>query len=118
MAFRFLSTTRLGRFLKRRFVRLTLQLALLHYLLLVILNSFLYLLSYLPPLEKVLIAMTYVDQFLRYPRRWLRHLWLSEYTPTTINILLTIATSLVWGLVLARLWTWYRAEEPVKPLLS
>ena len=75
--------------------------AALHYLLLLILDSVVFLFAHFPPqlidLSPVVIAISYVQQALNLPRILLRYVWLSEVTPGWLNLLLLILNSLVFG---------------------
>ncbi|MCD6050683.1 MAG: hypothetical protein K0Q55_2086 [Verrucomicrobia bacterium] len=85
----------------RAWLPLLLLYAALHYLLLLILDSVVFLFAHFPPqlidLSPVVIAITYLQQALNLPRILLRYVWLSEVTPGWLNLLLTIVNSLVFG---------------------
>jgi hypothetical protein len=73
----------------------------LHYLLLLILDSVVFLFAHFPPalldLSPLVIGITYLQQFLNLPRILLRHIWFSEVTPGWLNLFLLIVNSLVFG---------------------
>jgi len=75
--------------------------ATLHYLLLLVLDSLVFLFAHFPPqlidLSPVVIGFTWLGQALNFPRILLRHLWLSEVTPGWLNLLLIITNSLTFG---------------------
>jgi hypothetical protein len=79
--------------------------SLAHFFALVLLKSFIYLLVHIPTpvvrIDKVIIGLTYVQQFLTLPRWLLRHLWFGETTPTLLNWALLVANSVIWGLAFA-----------------
>lgn len=110
------------RFFRRRFVRLTIVYALLYYLATLILDSFIFLLAHLPPrvlpMDRLIVGLTYGDQFLHLPRTLLRHLWLSERTPSAVNWLLSVVNCLVWGAVLGVWQMRRRKNDEVRALLS
>ena len=83
-----------------------------YYLVFLLLNGFIYLLSHVPPkaanLDGLILKFYAVERFLAEPRVLLRSLWPWESTPPGFNILLTILTCLLWGLFLVglkSLWT-------------
>lgn len=73
-----------------------------HYGLLLILESVVFIVAHFPPkvidLSNLVVGITYLQQALNVPRMLLRHLWLSEMTPGWLNILLLVVNSLVFGL--------------------
>ncbi len=81
--------------------------AAVHYLLLLILDSVVFLFAHFPPklvdLSPVVIGITFIQQGLNLPRILLRHLWFSEITPGWLNLALTILNSLAFG---ALWWAW------------
>ena len=85
--------------------------AALHYLLLLILDSIVFLFIHFPPqlidLSPVAIAITYLQQGLNLPRIVLRYLWFSEVTPSGLNFCLLVINSLTFG-TLWYLWRRWR----------
>lgn len=75
--------------------------AALHYLLLLILDSVVFLFAHFPPqlidLSPVVVGISYVQQALNFPRILLRHVWLSEVTPGWLNPALLVVNSLIFG---------------------
>lgn len=75
--------------------------AALHYLLLLVLESIVFLVAHIPPqlidASPLVIGFTWLGLALNFPRMLLRHLWLSEVTPGWLNLLLIITNSLLFG---------------------
>ncbi|MGV3757455.1 MAG: hypothetical protein ACO1QS_18910 [Verrucomicrobiota bacterium] len=86
--------------------------AALHYLLMLILESIVFLFAHFPPklldLSPAVIGIAYLQQALNLPRILLRHLWLSEVTPGWLNLLLLITNSLVFGTLWFAWRSWRR----------
>ena len=102
--------------MSRRFLKLTALFALAHLLVTLGLDAALFLLAHLPTsilhLDGVIVALTYVHQWLRFPRMVLSHLWPGEYLPRPINVMLTMLNSVTWGIGLATLkMLWSKARE-------
>ena len=93
--------------MSRRFLKLVVLFSLLHLLVLLGLDAAIFLLSHLPTgvlhLDSVIVGLTHVHQWLRVPRTALSQLWPGEYLPRFLNVLLTIANSVIWGTALAGL---------------
>lgn len=89
--------------------------ALLHQAVVQGVNLLIFLLSRFPPdvyrLDSLIVGLVGVHHFLHLPRLMLRHLWLSENTPTAINWALFVANSLIWGGLLALGWRWWRRGQ-------
>lgn len=85
----------------RRWLPRVLFYAALHYLLLLILDSIVFLVVHFPPqlidLSPVAVGISYLQQGLNLPRMVLRHLWFSEVTPGWLNFSLLVVNSLAFG---------------------
>lgn len=86
-----------------------------HYLLLLILDSVVFLCAHFPPqlidLSPVVVGISYVQQALNFPRILLRHVWLSEVTPSWLNPTLLVVNSVVFG----ALWYGWRRWRKGSP---
>lgn len=93
--------------MNRRFFKLVILFALLHYLFLISLAGVIYLVSHVPPkavnLDGLILALARVEDFLVAPRRMFLSLWPGESTPRGLAWLLTALNSVLWGFGLASL---------------
>jgi hypothetical protein len=100
----------MNRFMSRRFILWVLLFAILHFLVLAVLNSVIFLVSHLPPdffhLDDLITILVYGKKILVLPRVLLRFLWFSERTPHFLNATLAVLNSLVWGALLTCLKKW------------
>ncbi len=96
--------------MNRRFVIRALLFAGLHYVVLVLLEGFIYLLSHLPTavlrLDGLILALTRVEQVLVFPRWALHQVGISGWMPYSLNWVFTFLNSLTWGFLLAAFKTW------------
>jgi hypothetical protein len=100
---------------RKRFVRRLLGIALLHYLIWLAFGGILFVFAALPvggAVDWLILPLTDLRGWLGFPRDWLRALWFSETTPRYLNPLLTILTSLSWGLTYAA-WKFIRIDGPL-----
>jgi hypothetical protein len=93
--------------MNRTFILRVLLCAFFYYLAFLALDGVLFLLSHIPPkavnLDALIVRLVEVEEFLAWPRVFLRHLWPGESTPTAFNYVLPLLNCLVWGLLLAGL---------------
>ncbi|HEX4647007.1 MAG TPA: hypothetical protein VH598_15495, partial [Verrucomicrobiae bacterium] len=102
--------------MNRRTVTQILIFSVLYYLVFLLLNGLIFLLSHVPPkaanLDGLILKFYTVERLLAAPRGFLRALWPWESTPPGFNVLLTILTCLLCGAGLAGLKTlWLKARK-------
>ena len=98
------------------FWKIALMWGLVHFLCLLVLKLFIFLLGHLPlgstALDPVILLLDWVQSVLVAPRHFLRWLWPSEYTPGFLNLLTQIGCSVIWGVGLTWiLRAWRRMQS-------
>lgn len=100
----------------RGFLKWTLLLAVLHYLVSLGLDAGIFLLAHLPTtvlhLDLLIVGLTKMHQLLRAPRLLAMALLPGESTPAMLNVALIVFNSLAWGAALAALkQTWSKLRS-------
>ncbi len=98
--------------MSRRFVRLALLFAALHYLVLLGLAGLIFLFSHVPPkavnLDAVILGLANVETVLVSPRKFFLWIWPGESTPRYLGFVASLFNSLLWGFLLAGCKTAWR----------
>jgi len=93
--------------MNRRFIKLTILFGLIHYLTVLLVAGFLFLISHVPPkavnLDAVILALFKIEWVLTGPRKFLLWVWPGELTPAWLGFATKFSNSLIWGTVLAGL---------------
>ena len=98
--------------IRRRFLKRALWFALLHFIAVLGVSDFIFLLSHVPPkavnLDGLITAMVMVENVLVCFRKLLLHSWPLENTPGSLGSILSVLNSLGWGVLLAGLQSLWR----------
>ncbi|MFT4689478.1 MAG: hypothetical protein ACKVHO_11705 [Verrucomicrobiia bacterium] len=100
---------------KKRFRRRVLGIALFHYLVWLGFGGILFVFAALPvggAVDWLILPLTDFRGWIGFPRNLLRSLWPSETTPWLLNHVITLLTSLSWGVAYAS-WKYFRLDGPL-----